>query len=284
VTARAPVALRFRPIGLAAALLVTTLSARGARAQSFVQRVSGDACEQARSFERSDSGPVAQEARRACRLQRFENKLAVERQDQVMAQVEEREARVEKWLNTTQPARVLHPVALEAFTSTGLASYGLALSYMALSQLEFAASIGWRTLGFDDTDPKASGTAEYKDRTLAFTSRWYVANRELTPFLGAGIGLTTADLKVFWYGKDGTPAMDYPEGNARGHSMSAHAGVQLATRNLRLSIEYVFQYVFFTGANLADMTKTPNEQMRIVWQETLDDHRQGIQLRVGYAF
>ncbi len=266
-------------------LLASMLSARAAHAQSFIRRVSDDACEQARSFDRADSGPAAQEARRACRLQRFETRLATERQEQVMTQVAEREARVETWLNKTQPARVLHPLAIEAFTGTGLASYGLTLSYMALRQLEFAASIGWRTLTFSDSDPKASGTAEYKDRTLTFTSRWYAVNRELTPFVGAGIGLTTADdLKVFWYGRDNTPAMDFPPGDARGHSMSAHAGIQLATRNLRLSIEYVFQYVFFTGANLADMTKTPNEQMRIVWQETLDDHRHGFQLRVGYAF
>jgi hypothetical protein len=101
--------------------------------------------------------------------------------------------------------------------------------------------------------------------------------------VGAGLGVTTANLQVFWYGKDGSGAAEY-SGEARGHSMSAQAGFQLATRNLRFGLEYVFTYFFFTGANLDDMQKTPNEQMRAVWLETLNEHRHGIQVRVGYAF
>jgi hypothetical protein len=267
------------------ATLATTLAiCPAAWGQSFVEHVvSEDACLEARRFERSDDSPAAQHARRACRLQQFDARLDDERQQQVAAQVDQRNARVEKWLETTQSARVVHPLAVEGFTGTGLASYGLAISYMALRQLEFAALIGWRTVSYADADPTALGAAEYKDRTLAVTGRWYLADRPLTPFVGAGLGLTTADLEVSWYGRDGTSASEY-QGQARGHSMSAQGGVQLATRNLRLSLEYVFQYVFFTGANLDDMTKTPNEQMRAVWLETLNDHRHGIQVRVGYAF
>jgi len=265
---------------LAAALL----PAPAARAQSFVQRVTGDACDQARSFDRGDGSPEAQEARRACRLVQFERRLQVEREQQVATQVEERDARVEKWMETTQPARVIHPLALELYTGTGLASYGLVLSYMALSQLEFAVSVGWRTVGYLDSDPSESGTADYKDRTLAFTSRWFASGtRNLSPFVGAGLASTTADLDVFWNGsKDGSSAMAL-SGRARGHSMSAHAGLQLAVRNLRLSLEYVFQYVFFTGADTT-MDKVPSEQMRIVWQETLDHHRHGVVFRVGFAY
>jgi hypothetical protein len=270
-----------RAMTLGTSLAAVLLLAPAARAQSFVQQVSSDACDQARSFDRADASDAAQQARRACRLQQFERRLEIERQDQVAAQLQERDARVEKWLETTQPARVLHPLAVEAFTGTGLASYGLALSWMALRQLEFTASMGWRTIGYADTNPNKSGSADYKSRTLAFTSRWFASTRELSPFVGAGLAATTADLQVFWYGKDGTAPMTYP-GEARGHSMSAHAGLQLAVRNLRLSLEYVFQYVFFTGAN--DDMKIPNEQMRIVWQETLDEHRHGVVFRVGYAY
>ena len=273
-----------RVAALSATLATTLAFCPAAWGQSFVQRVvSEDACLEARRFEHTDDGPAAQHARRACRLQQFEARLHDERQQQVAAQVDQRNARVEKWLETTQSARVVHPLAVEGFTGNGLAQYGLAVSYMALRQLEFAGLIGWRTVGYSDADPKSLGAAVYGNRTLAVTSRWYAADRPFTPFVGAGLGLTTADLEVFWYGKDGTSAADY-RGAARGHSMSAHAGVQVATRNLRFSLEYVFQYVFFTGANLDDMTKTPNEQMRAVWLETLNEHRHGIQARVGYAF
>jgi hypothetical protein len=268
---------------LAVALGATFLLAPAARAQSFVQRVAGDACEQARSFDRADASPEAQEARRACRLQQFEQRLTAERAELVAKQVQERDARVQKWLEMTQPGRVLHPLAFEGFTSTGLASYGLLLSYMALRQLEFAASIGYRNVGYADSNLTGIGTATYKSRTLAFTSRWYATTRELSPFIGAGIGVTNANPDVLWYGKDGTVPANY-QGSARGHSMSAHVGLQLAVRNLRLSLEYALQYVFFTGASLNDMTKTPNEQMRAVWQQTLDDHRHGVVFRVGYAY
>jgi hypothetical protein len=268
----------------AAALIATLAVGPAAWGQSFVQRVvSEDACLEARRFEHADDSPAAQHARRACRLQQFEARLHDERQEQVVAQVEQRNARVQKWLETTQSARVVHPLSLEAFMGSGLARYGLALSYMALRQLEVSALIGWRSVGYEDAEPSGNGAAEYENRTLAFTGRWYAVDRPFTPFVGAGLGSTTADLDVFWFGKDQTGAASYT-GEARGHSMSAHAGAQLATRNLRLSLEYVFNYVFFTGANLADMEKTPNEQMRAVWYETLNEHRHGIQVRVGYAF
>jgi opacity protein-like surface antigen len=268
----------------AVALAATLVASRAAWGQSsFVQEVSDDACEEARRYPRADDSPAAQHARRACRLQRFEVRLREERQQEVAAQVDQRNARVEKWLETTQSARVVHPLAVEGLMGSGLARYGLAVSYMLLRQLELAALIGWRSVGYEDADTTGSGVAEYGNRTLAATGRWYAADRPFSPFVGAGLGLTTADLKVFWYGRDGSPPGDFI-GAARGHSMTAHAGVQLATRNVRFSLEYVFTYVFFTGANLDDMDKTPNEQMRAVWKETLDEHRHGVQLRVGYAF
>jgi opacity protein-like surface antigen len=272
-----------RAVALGATLVAGLAASRAAWGQSFVQEVSDDACEEAHRYPRADDSPAAQHARRACRLQRFEVRLREERREEVAAQVDQRNARVERWLETTQSARVVHPLAVEGLMGTGLARYGLAVSYMLLRQLELAALIGWRSVETGDADPTASGAAQYGNRTLAFTGRWYAADRPFTPFVGAGIGLTTADLTVFWYGRDGSPAGDLI-GAARGHSMTAHAGVQLATRNLRFSLEYVFSYVFFTGANLDDMDKTPSEQMRTVWQETLDEHRHGLQVRVGYAF
>jgi hypothetical protein len=268
---------------LPAALVLLTV--RTAAAQSFVQLVSGDACAELRGYERADASPAAQEARRACRLQRFEQHLAAEREEQVAAQVQERDARIEKWLATTQSARVVHPLALTAFAGTGLASYGIGISLMALRRLEAAVSIGWRSVSTADTPYSSySGSADYKSRTLGFNGRWFLSDRELSPFLGAGIGVTTADLNVLWYGKDQTPSMTLPPGSARGHSLSAAGGVQLAKGNIRLSVEYVFQYVFYTGAGLNQMDMMPNDQIRIVWQETLDAHRHGVRFEVGLAF
>lgn len=263
---------------------IALLTVRTAAAQSFVQLVSGDACAETRRYDRADTSPAAEEARRGCRLQRFEQHLAAEREQQVAAQVQERDARIEKWLATTQPARVVHPLALTAFAGTGLASYGIGVSLMALRRLEAAVSIGWRSVSTSDTPYTSySGSADYKSRTLGFNGRWFLSDRELSPFVGAGIGVTTADPTVLWYGKDQTPSTSF-QGSARGHSMSAAGGLQLAKGNIRLSLEYVYQYVFYTGAGLNQMDMMPNEQIRIVWQETLDAHRHGVRFEVALAF
>ena len=97
---------RGRSRRVAAALLATLAMGPAAWGQSFVQRVvSEDACLEARRFEHTDDSPAAQHARRACRLQQFEARLHDERQEQVVAQVEQRNARVQKWLDHAIGAR-----------------------------------------------------------------------------------------------------------------------------------------------------------------------------------
>ncbi|MES1209220.1 MAG: hypothetical protein ABUS79_25060, partial [Pseudomonadota bacterium] len=60
---------------LTALAILATLAAT-AHAQSLVEVVPEDPCEQARALDRDDDSPTAQQLRRACRLQRFDGRLA----------------------------------------------------------------------------------------------------------------------------------------------------------------------------------------------------------------
>ena len=61
--------------------------------------------------------------------------------------------------------------------------------------------------------------------------------------------------------------------------------MQLAVSYVRLSLEYVFEYVFYTGANLNDMQKTPSEELRGGAGTTASaQDRHGVRFQVGFAF
>jgi hypothetical protein len=77
---------------------------------------------------------------------------------------------------------------------------------------------------------------------------------------------------------------NFLQGNGRANSLSASAGVQLAISYVRLSLEYVFEYQIYTGANLNDPQKTPSEDLRLVWEDSLDQDRHGVRFQVGFAF
>ena len=53
---------------------------------------------------------------------------------------------------------------------------------------------------------------------------------------------------------------------------------------LRLSLEYVYEYVFYTGATLNDMQHTPSEDLRVIWYDSLHADRHGVRFQVGFAF
>ena len=116
-------------------------AARAAQAQSFVQQVSEDPCEQAMTFAPDDDSPAAAHAHRACRLQMFERRLADERRQAMVAEQQAREASIANWLATTQPQRVQRPLSVEGFLGTGLASYGAVVSWNILRQLEVSAPL-----------------------------------------------------------------------------------------------------------------------------------------------
>jgi hypothetical protein len=72
-------------------------------------------------------------------------------------------------------------------------------------------------------------------------------------------------------------------GEGRANSVSPSAGVQLSAKGLRMSLEYVFEYIYYTGAN-EDKQKAPSEDLRIVWRDSLRVDRHGVRFEVGYAF
>ena len=52
----------------------------------------------------------------------------------------------------------------------------------------------------------------------------------------------------------------------------------------RISIEYVFEYAFYTGASLDDEKKTPSPQLDGILDTSLQGDRNGVRFQAGYAF
>ena len=264
-----------------AAGLATALPAGGARAQSLVEEVSGDACDQARAFAVDDTSPAAARARRGCRLQHFEIRLAAERRQAQAAELDAREARIQAWIEATQPVRVVRPMAIVGFLGSGLSSYGLAFSWDVLRRLELDARIGWRQMTCWNQF-SASG-ADCTRRAIGGGVRWFISDNNFSPFFGAGFAVTTSHLQIL----SPQPQMDggtgLLTGNGRANSVSPSAGVQISAKGLRMTLEYVYEYVYYTGANL-DEAQTPSEDLRIVWRDSLRQDRHGVRFEVGYAF
>jgi hypothetical protein len=266
-------------LGVAAALVASpAMHARVAHAYTFIEEQPDDPCARARAFDPQDTTLTAQKARRACRLQAFEQRLATERAKTVASGEDARAAWVDKWMGGTQPARVINPMAIEVYAGYGVSSYGLVFSWTVLRQLELAARLGQRQMTCTDQ----SGTGNGGDCTRTswnVGARWFLGDRDFAPFVGAGFSSTSAALAIV-HPQDGGVL----QGNGRANSLNASAGLQLAVSYVRLSVEYVFEYQIYTGANLSDMQKTPSEDLRLVWEDSLNQDRHGVRLQVGVAF
>jgi hypothetical protein len=265
----------------AAAAVAVALSASDARAYSFIDEIPEDPCARARSFEPQDASPSAQRARRACRLAAFERRLADERQRAVASEQNSREAAVEKWFVATQPARVLHPMAVELFGGSGLVNYGAAFSWNVLSNVEVAARIGRREMSCADQFSGAG--ADCTRTTLSGGVRWFFVDRDFSPFAGTAFSSTSAPLKIVHVDQM-TGASNFLDGEGLAHSVNLSGGLQLAISYVRLSVEYLYEYVFYTGANLKDMQRSPSEDLRAVWVDSLHQDRHGVRFQVGFAF
>jgi hypothetical protein len=249
---------------------------------SFVQIVPGGACEEARIYEVADVGAAAQHARRRCRLELMETRLAAERQQAVMNAERAQDERVETWMEATQPTRVLRPVSADVLAGTGLVSYGLMVSWDVLRRMEIAAWIGrhpitcaaaYNPSGGDCTRTAYGGHA-----------RWFFTEKDFTPFIGTGFAFSSSSLAIYAPSDPSSFGGNVLAGDGRAHSVDGSAGLLLSVRGLRLSLEYIFEYVYYTGANQNDMQKTPSEDLRIVWSDSLRQDRHGIRFQVGYAF
>jgi hypothetical protein len=113
--------------------------------------------------------------------------------------------------------------------------------------------------------------------------RWLLSDKDLSPFVGVGLSMTGANIEVTTFNpeRSATPIL---VGVARAHSASLSGGVQLAVRSLRFSLEYIFESIFYTGANLANVEQTPDDDVRVVWRDSLTKDRHGIRFGAGVAF
>jgi hypothetical protein len=257
-------------------VLPLLLVAGAARAASLVEQVPEDPCEAARGLDFTDTSPAAEHLRRSCRLQRFGSRLEDERGQQVAVEEQAREARVQQWLDSTQPSRVTHPMAFEGFFGTGLASYGFAFSWDFLRRWEAGAWVGWRPISC--VDQYGNGTSSCGRTAFGLRARWYLSDHEVTPFVDTGLSLMTSNLALI------SASSGYLNGSGRANSLAAGAGLALGIRAFRLSIEYVFEYTFYTGTSLNDAKKTPSPELDTALSESLRADRNGVRVQVGYAF
>ena len=188
---------------------------------------------------------------------------------------------MQNWLEKTQTARVVHPMAIELFAGNGLVSYGITFSWDVMSQLELAGHLGQRQMSC--ADQFSGTTADCTRTTWGLGGRWFLFDKDFSPFIGTAFSSTSAALKIVHFNM-ANMSNDYLDGNGRAHSLSGSLGVQLATTYLRLSLEYVYEYLFYTGANLNDMQDTPSEDLRLVWEDSLNQDRHGVRFQVGFAF
>jgi opacity protein-like surface antigen len=274
---------RTTALGVAAVLATAlALQARAAHAYSFIEELPEDPCARARTFDPQDTTLAAQHARRACRMQAFEQRLAEERKRTVASQEDARDAWVEKWFTGTQPSRVQNPMAIELFAGSGIANYGLVFSWTVLRQLEVAGRYGQRQMSCASN--QFSGTGGDCTRTIwNVGARYFLGDRDFAPFLGVGFSSTHAALAIVHVDQN-SGGSAFLQGDGRSNSLSASAGLQLAVSYVRLSLEYVFEYLIYTGANLSDMQKTPSEDLRLVWEDSLNQDRHGVRFQVGFAF
>lgn len=258
-----------------------SLQARQAHAYTFLEEVSDDPCERARAFDPQDGSPAAQHARRACRLVAFERRLAEERREAVAAQQNARSEWAQKWLETAQPARVAHPIAVEVFVGQGIVNYGAALSWTVHTNVEVAARVGQRQMSC--TDANGGMTADCTRTTWSAGARGLLFDRDFAPFIAVGFSTTNAPLKIVHPNMQG--GADYLDGRGSANSVSGGGGVQLATGYVRFSLEYLYEYVFYTGANLTNTPdRAPSEALRAIWVESLRTDRHGVRFQVGFAF
>ena len=262
-------------IGLAVWLAL----AATARAQSLVDVVPEDPCLQAQALAPDDGSPEAEHLRRACRLRQFGDRLEVERRQQVLAAEQARADRIHRWIDQTQPARVVRPFSVEGFLGSGLASFGISAAWAFLKQAELSAWLGRRSISCDALN--AFGSADCSRTSYGFRGRWYLLPSKIAPFLGAGLSITSAHVQIVQSGSNGQTLLS---GDARANSYNLAGGLQLAYAALRLSGEAIYEHAFFTGANTDDPKKIPNNQLKGVWSDSLKQDQLGFRVQVGFAF
>jgi hypothetical protein len=269
-------------LALPVAVVLGAVGAAGARAQSLVQEQPEDPCEGARALDIADTTPAAENLRRACRLERFQDRLAAERSRQVATQQLTREARIQQWIDATQPWRVTRPLAFEAFFGTGLASYGIGFSWDFLRHAALGVWLGWRPISCQDGS--GNSTSACGRTAYGLRGRWYLLDRDFTPFVDAGLSFMSSDLALYNSSMPTPEGSAYHSGSGRANSVCLGAGLAFGFRSFRMSIEYVFEDAFYTGASLDDDKKVPDPVLDAALSTSLHADRNGVRFEVGYAF
>jgi hypothetical protein len=269
---------------LSAGLLLT---GEAARAQSLVDEVPEDPCERAAGLAYEDESPAAQEIRRQCHLEKFENRLTTQRDQSIATAERTRQAQIDRWVDETQPARATRPFFVEGFLGTGIATYGLSAGWDVRRDLELSAWLGTRSISCDDQDNYGNtlpGAASCARTSFGFHGRWFAMMSRISPFLGAGLTITSAHLQIV------STDNKLLSGEGRANSLNFSGGLLLGISAFRLSVEYVYEYGFYTGASLestngvAEAKKPPSPELNKVWSSSLQQDRNGIRAQVGYAF
>jgi len=265
---------------LPVAVVVESAGATGAGAQSLVAQQPEDPCEGARALDIADTTPAAESLRRACRLERFQDRLAADRSQQVATQELTRESRIQQWIDATQPWRVTRPLAFEGFFGSGLASYGISFSWDFLRHAELGVWLGWRPISCQDMNGVSTSDCGRTDYGLR--GRWYLLDRDFTPFVDTGLSFMSSALQFCTQRYE--CASTHIAGSGRANSVNLGAGLAFGYRSFRVSIEYVFEYAFYTGASLNDDKKTPSPELDGILATSLHDDRNGVRFAVGYGF
>jgi len=86
------------------------------------------------------------------------------------------------------------------------------------------------------------------------------------------------------YSSSTTNGSNFVSGSGTANSLNAGAGLELGYRAFRASVEYIFEYTFYTYAALDDAKKTPNGDLNTALSDSLRADRNGFRIQVGYAF
>ena len=173
------------------------------------------------------------------------------------------------------------PFSVDAFAGTGVATYGLALSWAFLRKAELAAWLGRRTITCADiAGPEA---ADCSRTAYGFRARWYPLGTKVSPFVAAGLSIVNSHLQLLQNSRKRNSDRVLT-GSGRANSYNLGAGAQLAMAWFRLSVEYVYEHAFYTGASASDSKRTPNQDLNAVWSTSLKDDQHGVRFQVGVAF
>lgn len=266
-----------RSVAGATVVAAVVLSPGAARSQSIDYQVGMTACEEAARYDAARLGdgpdvpPAARRARARCRLETFRARLATERAVAAADREAERQARFDEWVDKHLPPRARRTIAADGFYGFGPATQGVAVGWTPTLSLDLEGWLGWKA----GTATVADNDVADDRKTAGIRAKWMALPSYATPFVAFGVART--------WGGVGYGSSSDADGNA--HLLTGSIGVSLTSEGgLRLGVEYMFGWTFYSVVQTRDDQRTPDEGLRALWQRRLDEERHGARIEVGYAF